>query len=381
MSLPKLPEDESVTLPPPTIRSSVNEIPRRPRPRRTKQWSDGVIGMAHNPREKEIQELMEFKPRALRRQSDTESVIALTIPTHHDVEAHVEEEHGADSWRYKVMGFLHQKKVQYALMGLLLLDVIILFIEVTLLAMYPTCDIIRRDGISCCSDTIYNGTDDHNHMRFLAAGGGGYQDVCQEANEGSYLQLIPEPNISIGCDSHKWHAVRAIEKGLFICTMTILSVFFLELNLLMVVLRPSVFFRQLFYLLDYIIIGVSLAFELFFFTLHDYLSSSLVGALVVFRSWRYVRISHGIVGVTHELAEQKLERLLNYTEHLEDILREQGTELPEGYFKVEKLRQHKDEGLAAEIRRHHAHEKRQKSQQTLQSGEEDDDPVTASSDD
>jgi len=83
--------------------------------------------------------------------------------------------------------------------------------------------------------------------------------------------------------------------------------------------------------------------------------SSAVGVMIVFRSWRYVRISHGIMEVTAEMADHKFERLLNHTEHLEDILREHGTPIPRDQ-KVEKFQQDECE-LIAQARRHHAEEK------------------------
>jgi hypothetical protein len=265
------------------------------------------------------------------------------------VQDHVIEEHGTDSWRFHVVQFLHQRKVQYFLLGLLILDVFILFVEVTLLAMYPTCDIIVRDAISCGpAEDGYNSTTIDG--RFLAKA----EDICPSNDDDYYL--VPQFDYPAGCDSHKWKVVHQVEEGLFVMTMIILSCFFVELNVLMVVLQPAVFFRQLFYLMDYVIIGVSLALELFFFLMHEHLSTTLVGMLVVFRSWRYVRISHGIMEVTAELAEQKFGRLLNYTEHLEKILREQGTPLPEDH-KVEKLRT-QEVDLLAQVRRHHAEEKR-----------------------
>lgn len=61
--------------------------------------------------------------------------------------------------------------------------------------------------------------------------------------------------------------------------------------------------------------------------------------------------------VTAELADQKFNRLLNYTEHLEQIIREQGLELPQN-SKVDKLRQNQEVELVTQIRRHHAEEKR-----------------------
>jgi hypothetical protein len=74
------------------------------------------------------------------------------IPTNEGVDEHVKRYQGHDSWRYKIVKFIHSKKVQYILMSLLLLDVIILFVEMFLLATFPMCNLIERDGLSCCPD-------------------------------------------------------------------------------------------------------------------------------------------------------------------------------------------------------------------------------------
>lgn len=354
-----IPEDQEADLPRsiPLIQDDFalnNEelFRRREQRRRTKQWSDGVLLMAHPPQD--LAELQSsFHPRPLRRRgSRTESVMELGIPTNQAVDQHVKEEHGENSWRYKAMEVLHNKKVQFFFMALLILDVFILFTEVTLLAMFPFCDIIKRDAISCVPDN--NHTNNISDHRWLAGGDDHYNDICASDDGMSYAV---QPEYPVGCDDHKWHTVHAVEKALFIMTMIILSCFFVELNTLMVVLKPNIFFRQLFYLMDYLIIGISLGLELFFYLAHEELTSSLVGLLVIFRSWRYVRISHGIMEVTAELADQKFNRLLNYTEHLEQIIREQGLELPQN-SKVDKLRQNQEVELVTQIRRHHAEEKR-----------------------
>ena len=99
--------------------------------------------------------------------------------------------------------------------------------------------------------------------------------------------------------------------------------------------------------------------EVVLYTLHYQLSTTLVGLLVVFRSWRYVRISHGIMEVTAEIADHKFAKLLSYTEQLEKMMKENGMPLPEDP-KVQKLRKKQECDLEAQVRRHHAEEKRLK---------------------
>ena len=287
------------------------------------------------------------------------------IPTTQGTNDHAKEQHGTHSWRYKVLRFVHSGKVQKLLMALLLLDVIILFIEILLLALFPHCSVIVRDAISCCPAEEDDEHDDGagSQLRFLeAASGHGeeHHDVC-EADD---LRAFPE--YEAGCDEHKWSTVHTVEEVLFALTITILSIFMVELNVVMIALKPQIFFRQFFFMLDYVIITISLVLErecchtvkkcamvfalncrqltnskyIFFFSslflfevvfhfFKNELYQSAAGFLVIVRVWRFVRIGHGIMEVTNEMAHEEYSGLLAYTEALEDICTEHQIELPE----------------------------------------------------
>jgi hypothetical protein len=264
------------------------------------------------------------------------------IPTNEDAQMHVHETHGSESWRYKVLRFLHTTKVQVTLMALLVLDVLILCTELFLLATYPECHTIRRDAISCCP--VLEG----EAARFLAESSSESDHHSEELCEAG---LEPSPEYEAACDEHKWEGVHTAEDVLFALTMTILFVFFIELNVFMAALGPGVFFRQLFYLLDYFIVGASIALELTFYLLSDDTVQSLVGLLVIGRIWRFVRIGHGLIEVTAELAHRKFAALLSYAEELEDILRSNEMDVPES----EEIRQIKKESdeIMSELRKEH----------------------------
>jgi hypothetical protein len=95
---------------------------------------------------------------------------------------HVQEHHGTKSWRLAVLQIVHHKTVQRILCGLLLLDVLtlllldvlILFTELFLVAAYPQCSLTERDCIACCTD---NGTSDTS--RLLAQQGGNKTEICE----------------------------------------------------------------------------------------------------------------------------------------------------------------------------------------------------------
>lgn len=245
------------------------------------------------------------------------------IPTQKGAQDHVEEHHGSESWRMKVLEFIHQKWVQYTLMSLLVLDVLLLFIELLLLTQFPMCAIIERDCISCCPGSDYNTTDDgHRTLRFLSGEDDEHHDgICEAGLQADYD--------TGGCDPHKWHAVHTIELVIFSLTLVILSLFFIELNLEMIALHPNIFFRQFFYALDYFIVGVSLVLEISLYFLDQETLATFVGLLVFTRIWRFVRIGHGIVEVTSELTHQKYEELLVYTAVLEANAKKSNIELPE----------------------------------------------------
>ena len=267
-------------------------------------------------------------PRRSLSQSLSTNSMFFGIPTTVETKGHTEEEHGEHSWRYKVVEFLHTPIVQKTMMALLVTDILLLFLELFLLATYPHCSIIERDGLSCIATTATNAfanatDDDAHHDRWLAGDdshhGGGY-DICKAGYDST--------GAAAGCDSHKWSSVHTLELYVFSLTVVILSIFFLELTVEMVALTPRVFFCQFWFLLDYVIISISLALEVAFRIKQEDIYQSFVGLLVVVRIWRFVRIGHGIVEVTHENVHNQGKELLLYVEELEELLKNNGINLP-----------------------------------------------------
>jgi hypothetical protein len=238
------------------------------------------------------------------------------IPTNTGAQEHVEDLHGDESWRLKILKVLHSPNMQKTLMALLFLDVVILFIEIFLLATYPPCTVIERDCISCCKATA----EDDAHDRFLAEEH--HEDFCEAGLEATYEN---DP----GCDEHKWSQVHTAEQVLFSFTILILSTFLVELHLEMIALGPGIFFRQVFYLLDYFIITVSMVLELLFHFASSDILQSVAGLLVFFRLWRFVRIGHGIVEIASEWTHMQYEELFKYVEELETSMGEHDLPLPE----------------------------------------------------
>lgn len=194
---------------------------------------------------------------------------------------------------------------------------------------------MERDAVSCCPLT--NHTDEH---RWLATED--HDDDHHSICAASY-----EEYGKAACDEHKWSAVHVIEDIIFSLTIAILTVFIVELNALMVALGPGEFFHHcmlasarscskpnsvnftVFFALDYIIVTASLVLEAVFYALSDDIYKSFAGMLILVRVWRFVRIGHGIVEVTSELAHEEYHKLEHYKDKLVKLLRQNDIAFPE----------------------------------------------------
>mmetsp|Transcript_12233 Transcript_12233/g.33935 ORF Transcript_12233/g.33935 Transcript_12233/m.33935 type:complete len:356 (+) Transcript_12233:241-1308(+) len=253
-----------------------------------------------------------------------EGHINMRVTTAQQAQRQVQEAQGVDSLEARVLRVIHHKRTQIGLASLLVLDIIILFTELALLTLYPACQLIRRDGISCCPAQ----DDAHEHfLRSLAASSGddSHDDHHYCEQEGTVALFDYEA----GCDEHKWHTVHRAEEFMYGLTMTILFVFWIELLILIWALKPKVFFRQFFFVSDLVIVTVSIALELTFKFMDDDTLTAMVGLLILGRVWRFVRIGHGIVEVTADAAREKYEVLVDYTSDLELLLKKHNIPLPE----------------------------------------------------
>ena len=266
------------------------------------------------------------------------------IPTNQGTHDHALDQNGEHSWRYKTVKFIHSSKIQIVLMAMLFCDVIILFIELLFLAEYPMCSIVERDAISCCPSGVESNAaaiaaDPETRRAMTAAGQWTRLLVAQESRGLSgdaeeftceMSSLEPFLQYPATCDPEKWHAIHTAETFLFAVTIFILSTFMLELTVSMIALTPQVFFRQFFFLLDFVIITVSLVLEIVFHVIGDEAVYEYVaGFLVMGRIWRFIRIGHGIVEITNEMAHREYSDLLAYTEDLQDRLRQHNLPFPE----------------------------------------------------
>jgi hypothetical protein len=206
-------------------------------------------------------------------------------------------------------------------------------------------NVVIRDAISCCpatyefdaeaahsatADEHSNATDTQHFLRFL-----------EEASHSEHHSLCPPPTVEYreheaGCDPHKFQTVHTVEDVLFIFTVTILSVFFIE-NLTMIMVLQTAYFKQFFYVLDFVIVTISLALEIAFAVVQQELLYALSGLLIFGRVWRFVRIGHGLIEVTAEFQAKEKEALMDYAKELEELLTDKGVDLPEKSGEVKRI--------------------------------------------
>ena len=263
---------------------------------------------------------------------------SFAIPTTREEHIHVKERHVTDEnpnpWQLRLLTILNSPTVQHIIIGMLLLDVCIIFTELAIDAFYPNCNLIERDAVSCCSpdeeggDSHHAAGEVHRFMtgmasRLLAEGGN---------SDAHHYALCKAPLVSTsnpaGCDDHKYPGVHTAHAVLFSFTLVILGLFEVELLLMIYFLGPKKYFSNFLYALDLFIVTVSLVLEVTFRLINEDIMKDLVGILILFRVWRFVRIGHGLVASTFELQEERIDELRHYVQEVEEMVEKGGSELP-----------------------------------------------------
>jgi hypothetical protein len=222
---------------------------------------------------------------------------------------HIHDSHGDDSWQARVLHLLHSNKVKFTLLGLLVLDVFILFIELAVAAFFPTCTTVEKTAISC-------GPLESNTTTFHE-----YSYSCDKG--------FPNLAYPATCDPEKRHVVDIVEDTLFGVTVFILGVFFVELTTVMLLLGPCTFIKDWLHAIDYVVVCVSLGLEIAFQVESDAVLQAIIGLLIFGRLWRFIRIGHGVYEASKQVLHDKLEKVLLYLEQLENLLEMHGIALPE----------------------------------------------------
>mmetsp|Transcript_9443 Transcript_9443/g.14179 ORF Transcript_9443/g.14179 Transcript_9443/m.14179 type:complete len:325 (-) Transcript_9443:149-1123(-) len=235
---------------------------------------------------------------------------------------------GDGSWQMKLLKIINSDFIQRFLVVLLVLDVLVLFVELALDAFFPLSQLVVRDAISCCppeSGYVSSAAKEEGH-RFL--GGGGSTEIC--------AYPLEETDYKAGYDYSKFPGIHVAHTALYSTTLVILSSFLLELLALVYLLGPKQFFKQVTYVVDLVIVAMSLSLEILLKHASKEVLSVIPGILIIFRVWRFVRIGHGLVASTYELQQHKLHLAVSYIEELEERVKKYEDE-PTRTAKMDKL--------------------------------------------
>ena len=94
------------------------------------------------------------------------------------------------------------------------------------------------------------------------------------------------------------HTIHEVEHVIHWISITILFIFLTELVVLMIVMSCCEFWTHAFYVLDLVVVSLSIVLDLA-------LGDEEFGWLIVLRAWRFARVFHGLVMAQKELAEEE----------------------------------------------------------------------------
>lgn len=245
---------------------------------------------------------------------------SFAIPSSADELLHAKGRWDDDSWQLKALAFINSDPVQKILVCLLVLDVLVLFTELAIDVYVPLCPLVIRDAISCCPG--------HHDNEYAAST---MRILSVDDSHGVCTSPLVDTAYEAGCDTHKYNGAHVAHQLLFWITIVILTTFQVELCLLIYLIGPAKFFRQVFYVIDLFVVTCSLFLELLYrfgnFGELDW--EILPEILIMFRLWRFVRIGHGLVASTHEIGEHKTHLAVEHIGMLEERLESHGGKLPE----------------------------------------------------
>jgi len=197
------------------------------------------------------------------------------------------------SWQVKVLNFLHSKSVGSILFILLICDILIMFINLFLEGFYPHCSYVIRDAVCTVNDD--GGGDDDNNNNIIA---------------------------TATCDGEKYPHVEFTKEMLEKISFGILLVFAAENCILLGILGRRDFFHHIMYLVDFIVVFVSLGFETasLFFLNEDKLFDDLIQFIIIGRLWRFVSLSYDLLVIEKEHDDEIIESLEEKITDLEQKL-------------------------------------------------------------
>jgi len=125
---------------------------------------------------------------------------------------------------------------------------------------------------------------------------GGSVTMSQSANLTSYETATMKVEAEVELEEN--HTLETLEEIFAHTSFAIIIIFALEIVLLLIGMGSS-FFCNFFYVLDFVVVGTTIAFDFIF---HEGAEDNI---LIILRMWRFVRIIHGVYAAEFEDNEMK----------------------------------------------------------------------------
>lgn len=213
---------------------------------------------------------------------DQPSVISLTVshPWVPPIRATSSKHLGRLSWAEKLEHFLHSHLVHRIVIGLLGLDMLLVLTGGVLESQYLASEISDYEAFVDACTSAASGS---SGSRLLLDASG--QEAWWRSTWRTARRL---GGGSVDCSHPHFgnHTLHDIER------VAILFIFLIE-NLLLILCMGRGFFVNPFFVLDFVVVALSIALELLAIT-GRFEYTSFVGLLVLARVWRFARVGHGV---------------------------------------------------------------------------------------
>uniref|UniRef100_A0A061R0T5 Voltage-gated hydrogen channel 1 n=1 Tax=Tetraselmis sp. GSL018 TaxID=582737 RepID=A0A061R0T5_9CHLO len=192
----------------------------------------------------------------------------------------VPQREGKTNWRRWTVRFLHSTSVHRVATALLVLD---LLLVVASMELQVQSRIFEGNAKQQCLDAY--ATASAVPEPFIG------NPQCNPAG-------APDCDVKAQAPYRVAHALHEAELVLAACSMAILSVFLLE-NLAMLAAIGLQFFHSFFFVLDILVVSISLALESWAISAPNKETLLALGLIVTARIWRFFRVAHGVYFLEH----------------------------------------------------------------------------------
>jgi hypothetical protein len=233
------------------------------------------------------------------------------VPGPESLEALVTEMQQKEShWRVNTLHAIHSPYVQHFLLALLAIDIIALIVELFLDTEFPYCAAALRT-VQCVANETY-----------VPGAGGMLVNATllmhKRSSDAQEVMRMPLAGAMPECLPHS-HPVEVAHTALTGISLTILTIFLIELLTLMWSLGIKVFVSRVLYMLDSVIVLVSLALEITGLVSKNVSEETIeiiIVLMLVARLWRFARIIHSVWLETYDFEHEHVKRLRRRIAHL-----------------------------------------------------------------